>query len=216
MTARGPQLLAWTGLVSALVALAYWSRATAGKPAPDVLYQYGTAASGLVSYLIMLGVVIGIAGASRELLALRAPDGWGRALGLGVAVFAAIMAFNGALDPFLHAGEEQGLTPTGWDGSRAGQYAANFVVIAIVAPVVEELTYRGLGMSLWSTFGRPTAIVVTAVLFGLSHGLVEGLPVLAFFGAGLAWLRTRTSSVYPGMLVHAAFNALALVLAVTV
>jgi sodium transport system permease protein len=57
---------------------------------------------------------------------------------------------------------------------------------------------------------------VTGLLFGLSHGLVQALPVLSAFGFGLAWLRSRTGSVYPGMLVHATFNALALALAVTV
>ena len=33
------------------------------------------------------------------------------------------------------------------------------------------------------------------------------------FGAGLAFLRSRTGSVYPGMVVHGAFNSIALVLA---
>jgi membrane protease YdiL (CAAX protease family) len=36
------------------------------------------------------------------------------------------------------------------------------------------------------------------------------------FGAVLAWLRARTDSVYPGMLLHASFNLVALVLAVTI
>jgi membrane protease YdiL (CAAX protease family) len=197
-----------------LAALAYAGRASSGKPDPDVLCQYGTAVSGLVSYAIMLAIVVAIAGASRELLALRRPTSWPAAGGLGFAVFVTIMIANGILNPFLHAGEEQGLTPSGWDASRAGQYAANFVVVAVVAPFVEELTYRGLGVSLWRRFGRWPAILVTALLFALSHGLVEGLPVLAIFGAGLAWLRLRTTSVYPGMAVHATFNALALVLAV--
>ena len=119
------------------------------------------------------------------------------------------------LDHFLHAGREQGLTPSHWEPSHAGAYAANFVLIALVAPVVEELTYRGLGYSLLARWGRWTAIVVTALAFGLSHGLVEGLPVLTIFGVGLGWLRSRVDSVYPGIIVHGVFNGLALVLAVT-
>ena len=34
------------------------------------------------------------------------------------------------------------------------------------------------------------------------------------FGAALAYVRDRTDSVYPGMVVHASFNAVALAYAV--
>lgn len=163
----------------------------------------------------MLGFVLWIAGARADLLALRRPRSLWGAAGLGVAVLVGILVLGALLDPVLHGGREQGLTPTRWEPSHAGAYAANFAVVAIVAPVVEELTYRGLGFTLLSPFGAAAAIVVTAVLFGLSHGLVEALPVLVAFGAGLAWIRHRTDSSYPSMVVHGCFNALALVLAVT-
>jgi membrane protease YdiL (CAAX protease family) len=211
---QSSRLVLRTGFVGLLIALAYAGRAESGKPDPNVLYQYGTAISGLVSYLIMLAIVLAIAGGSPQLLALARPERWPSALGLALAVFVGIMIVNVALNPFLHAGQEQGLTPSGWDASRAGQYAANFAVVAVLGPIVEEVTYRGLGVSLWRRYGRWVAIVVTALLFGLSHGLVDGLPILAIFGAGLAWLRLRTGSAYPGMLVHGAFNALALIVAV--
>ena len=61
---------------------------------------------------------------------------------------------------------------------------------------------------------RP-AILVTGVAFGLAHGLVLGLPVLSIFGITLGWLRWQTGSVYPGMVVHALFNAAALAAAVS-
>jgi membrane protease YdiL (CAAX protease family) len=44
---------------------------------------------------------------------------------------------------------------------------------------------------------------------------VEAFPFLATFGALLAYLRSRVDSVYPGMIVHGLFNAIALVVAVT-
>jgi len=43
---------------------------------------------------------------------------------------------------------------------------------------------------------------------------VLGLPVLSIFGITLGWLRWQTGSVYPGMVVHALFNAAALAAAV--
>ena len=89
-------------------------------------------------------------------------------------------------------------------------------MIAVVAPVVEELLFRGIGFHLLARFGTIAAILGTGLAFGLYHGLVNALPVLALFGVALAWLRARTNSVYPGMLVHAAFNSVALILSVTI
>jgi membrane protease YdiL (CAAX protease family) len=106
--------------------------------------------------------------------------------------------------------------PDEWDSSRAGAFIAFFVVVAVVAPVVEELTYRGLGFTLLVPYGTWVAIAVTGVLFGAAHGLVAGLPVLTFFGLATAWLRARTRSVYPSMLLHGVFNGAALLLSVTV
>ena len=66
------------------------------------------------------------------------------------------------------------------------------MVIAGLAPVVEELTYRGLGFSLLRPYGMASAIIGVGLAFGLAHGLIEALPILSLFGIGLAWLRERT------------------------
>ena len=42
-----------------------------------------------------------------------------------------------------------------------------------------------------------------------------GLPVLTIFGVTLGWLRLKTGSVYPGMVVHGIFNGAALLAAIT-
>lgn len=210
------RLAAWTLLVGSLSAIAYAERATGGKPENDVLYKYSTAAASLVGYALILGFTLLIARGRRELLALRAPARWRRALGLSIAVLVGVVIVGGWLDSFLHAGEEQGLTPPGWDGSRAAQYAANFVVISIVAPFCEELLFRGLGYSLLAFLSPWPAITFVGLSFGLVHGLVAGLPILAGFGMALAWVRWKTDSVIPGMIAHGLFNAIALIAAVTV
>ena len=125
------------------------------------------------------------------------------------------LVLGGILDQFVDAGEEQGLVPEEWQPDRARQFAANAVVVAGVAPIVEELTYRGLGFSLLLRFGHPAAIVLVGIAFGLGHGLFVALPILIVFGIGLAFLRSRTGSVYPAILLHAAFNGMALALSVT-
>jgi hypothetical protein len=208
------KLAAWSGLVATLIAIAYADRLAAGSPDRNVLYEYSTAFGSILVYAVILGIVLAIAGFDRDLLALRRPRSWPAALGLMLLVLVVVWFAIGALDQLLHGAREQGLTPTGWQPAHAGAYAANFVAVAGVAPVVEELTFRGLGFTLLARYGTVVAILVVGVTFGLAHGLVEGLPELALFGCALAWLRARTDSVLPGIALHATFNAISLVAAV--
>ena len=75
--------------------------------------------------------------------------------------------------------------------------------------------FRGLGFSLLSRFGARAALVATAVAFGLVHGFLVPLPLFVIVGLSLGWLRMRTGSIYPGMLMHGTFNAVATILAVS-
>jgi membrane protease YdiL (CAAX protease family) len=212
------RLGAWVGLVGALAALGYAGRAEGGTPDEDVLYRYETAIGGVIVYALLLVLVLWIARGlpQREVFALRRPPSWGRALGLALAGYVTIFLGAGLLLWALDATEEQGLTPEAWDSSRAGAYAANFVAVAVVGPVVEELVYRGAGMTFFAGFGSATAVGVTAVAFGLGHGLLLALPALVFFGLVTGVLRLRTRSLYPCVLVHCAFNGASLILAVAV
>lgn len=214
---EGWRIAAWTGLVCLLIALGYGSRIEGGDPPEDALYRYETAVGGIVVYLMLLGVLLWIAHGlpKREFFALRRPASWPSALGLALASYVGIFVGAGLILIALDAGDEQGLTPDAWDSSKAGAYAANFVSIALVGPIVEELMYRGAGMTLLLRFGAPAAVVLTALGFGLGHGLVLALAALVFFGLVTAWLRLRTDSIYPCMLVHCAFNATSLIAAVT-
>lgn len=210
------RVYSWLALVATLTAIGYASRLEGGKPADDALYQYETAIGGIAIYLILLALILWIGHGlpRRDFFALRRPPSWGRALGLAFAGYIAIFVGAGLLLIGLDAGDEQGLTPEAWDSSRAGAYAANFLSVALVGPVIEELVYRGAGMTLLQRYGSAIAVAVTSIGFGLGHGLVLALPALVLFGVVTALLRLRTQSVYPSMLVHCAFNATSLIVAV--
>ena len=210
------RLAAWGALVGLLAAASYASRLSGSEAPADLLYLWSTFAGALIQYGIMFVLILAIArGLDRQLLALEVKGERGRTLKLSLVAFVAIVTATAALSPFLDAGGEQGLVPNAWDSSRAVPFLANAAVVTLVAPFVEELLYRGLGFGLLTQFVGPwPAILITGVAFGLAHGLVLGLPVLSIFGVTLAWLRWRTGSVYPGMIVHALFNGLALAVAV--
>jgi membrane protease YdiL (CAAX protease family) len=207
------RLVAWITLVVALASLQYASRYLLDDvKVKDPLYLWSTFANAVVFYALVLIIVLAIArGFNRQLLGLLAPQRRLRAAGLAAGALVTIFVVSAILAQFLDAGDEQGLVPKTWDSSRAAPFIANAVAIAIVAPFVEELLYRGLGYGLLTQFVPVLAtILITGLAFGLGHGLVLGLPVLAFFGIALAWLRWQTGSVYPGMVVHGCFNGLAL------
>ena len=202
----------------AFAALSYTVRFTSGKPPKDLLYKWSTAAGTLFQFAIIAAIIYGIAGLShdrRGVFALRRPTSWRTAIKIGIGVGIGIFVLSFLLGPLLHPDREQGLTPDTWQPEHAAAYIANGIVVAVVAPIVEELTFRGLGYSLLARYGRWTAIIGTGLAFGLAHGLVDAFPILAAFGFGLAYLRSRVDSVYPGMIVHGLFNAIALTVAVS-
>jgi membrane protease YdiL (CAAX protease family) len=204
----------WIFLVASFAVAAYAQR---GDNSNTGVYSYRTFANVLVGYLVWLAFIVLIAVNRFDLLALRAPQVWRRALRLAGVAFLVILAFEFVVSllPLPQSpGSEQNLAPTHWEGSHAGAFAANVLVLAVLAPFVEELMFRGVGQSLLAFLGSAPSMILVGVAFGVDHGLLEGLLVLIPFGVTLAWLRSRTDSVVPGMLVHAVFNGGTLALAV--
>ncbi len=87
-----------------------------------------------------------------------------------------------------------------------------FVLAAVLAPITEELLFRGwIYTSLRFSFGLWPAILSSAALFGLAHYEDTHLYALAVFpvGIALAVMRERTGSVKASMLFHAFNNLIA-------
>lgn len=83
------------------------------------------------------------------------------------------------------------------------------LLVAVVPAVCEELAFRGFILSGLRHWGSPwRAIVVSAVLFGLSHAIMQQSLVAFVLGLLVGWVAVRTGSVWPGMAFHLAHNAL--------
>ena len=213
------RLIGWLSLVGALIVLNYAARygTETETVTREAFYRWATVVGAGIQFGIMLGLTLLIVRDDAvRLLALRRPRRWGTAAGIMLAVFVGVFVLSGIAGALgLEPGEEQGLAPEGWDSSRAAPFAANFVIAVAFVPLVEELLFRGAGFSLLARWSPAAAIVGTAVLFGVGHGLVQALPILIAFGLGLAWLRDRSDSVYPPILLHGIFNGVSLIAAVT-
>ena len=76
----------------------------------------------------------------------------------------------------------------------------------VLAPICEELFFRGYLMGVFARFGRGRAIVSSALLFSLAHGVDMAFLPRALIGALLGAMTMRTGSLFAAMLVHGCYN----------
>ena len=83
-----------------------------------------------------------------------------------------------------------------------------FVHRCAAAPIVEELVFRGIIQQLARPLGERQAVALQAVLFAVQHRGPAGMAYALVCGLVLGTLRSRTGSVWPGMLLHTLNNLL--------
>lgn len=114
-------------------------------------------------------------------------------------------------------GEQNTLERLGADRS-ATYLTASAVLVIVLAPVVEEIFFRGfMYRSLRNRLSPLAAGLCIGVVFGAIHysgpETLDLLPVLALLGATFCWLYEVTGSLYPAIAVHVVNNSLAFVVA---
>lgn len=87
------------------------------------------------------------------------------------------------------------------------------VLYSLVPAVVEEIAFRGIIFDrLKRVLGEKEGWLVTAALFSVLHLAPVIFPTHFAMGLIFGWLRMRTGSLIPGMILHAAWNAANIVL----
>ncbi|GAB4195091.1 MAG: hypothetical protein OHK0013_00950 [Sandaracinaceae bacterium] len=87
------------------------------------------------------------------------------------------------------------------------------LAVIVLAPVTEELLFRGLAQpDLAARIGRPAALLLVASLFAAFHLDPVSAPAIAVAGLCLGALADRWRSVRPGLAMHAGVNALPVLL----
>lgn len=81
--------------------------------------------------------------------------------------------------------------------------------IGVCPAIFEELAFRGLMHGrMQAIFGKNQGLLIAATAFAVAHGLQPGLPFQAALGVYLGFLRDRSDSLLPGMLVHFTYNTI--------
>ncbi len=151
-------------------------------------------------------------GAKAAILGLRRAP-WLRSavyIGLGLA---AILAMNVGWAWVMERYGLQGqpdIVPLFGEGPSG--LAIALLVAGIVAPVAEELFFRGfLFAGLRDRWGLPIGIALSSALFSVVHFVPGVMLPIAFMGALFAWLYQATDSLWPPILLHALYNGLAVI-----
>ncbi len=144
--------------------------------------------------------------------------GWAMPVILLTAPIAAILA------TFLDVLPESPLPPTG----DPGGIALNLLAGAVAAPIAEELFFRAFATTAWvRALGERRAIIRAGLVFAFVHvigvtagGVGEGaaLALIGFvsripIAIALCWLFVRRGTIWAPLGLHAAFNAILLLLA---
>jgi membrane protease YdiL (CAAX protease family) len=95
-----------------------------------------------------------------------------------------------------------------------GPLPLQILMIAILAPLSEELSFRGfLFGGLRSRLPALASALISGALFGALHapGGIGVVPQLIAFGAILALLYEKTGSIVPGLMLHVLNNTVGLI-----
>jgi membrane protease YdiL (CAAX protease family) len=83
----------------------------------------------------------------------------------------------------------------------------SMITACIIAPFVEEMLFRGIFLrSFLVNYSAPTAILLSALLFGLFHLNIYQFTVAFLLGMFFGWLYYRTQSLWPSIMAHAIYN----------
>tara|TARA_B110000014_G_C20113748_1_gene587541 strand:- start:192 stop:1214 length:1023 start_codon:yes stop_codon:yes gene_type:complete len=90
-------------------------------------------------------------------------------------------------------------------------YSLAVVNMVILAPVMEEVVFRGYVLdSCRGFFQEREAVIISSCLFGLIHFFYGpiGIVMISIGGALYAWIRLRTNSIIPAIICHSLWNAI--------
>lgn len=154
-----------------------------------------------------------------DLLLIRRPQSAVMALMLATVIFAvpamnALVEWNAALPlpEAWRAGSEmqQEAVKMLFGGSGPGSLVASILIVGLMAPLTEELLFRGcLQRLLGGMMNRHAAVWIAAAVFSLAHfdmsGFIPRLLLGACFGYGMLW----SGSIWTAIACHALNNCMA-------
>lgn len=179
-----------------------------GAELSDVANAFVQLATALGFLLVPIAIAAGRGATPREALAqLGARRFRPAAIKWMLAAIGAYLAFAIAYTALLGEPHQKDIA------EGFGAVPVQVLLIVIAAPISEEVCFRGfLFGGLRERLPRLGAALICGLIFGGLHATtgVSAVPPLIFFGFILALLYEKTGSIWPGILLHALNNSVAL------
>lgn len=197
-------------LLGAAYGLAYWVAVSSTRLSPDLWIALVPTLLELLFLVPVWWLVVHKRGGSVKTLGFRSFRPW--VLGLGLLLIYVYFMFNGLYAQIL---ARYGLKIQTDLAPVVRHLTAPWLLVVpvvIIAPFVEETFFRGFVFAgLRSRMDWRWAGLISAALFAAAHlELTFFLPAF-LLGFVFAYLYQKSNSVYPGMIMHAIINGLAMV-----
>lgn len=143
---------------------------------------------------------------------------WGVAVGLPLFVAAIMVSF--IADQLLGPNKNpdmvsQAATKVGSGGISIGLFLLLAIALVILAPVCEEIFFRGyLYPALRNRVDRTPALIINGVMFAAAHFEIIGFLPRALLGIGLSYVYERNRTLWAPIAGHAVYNGMILLITV--
>ena len=94
--------------------------------------------------------------------------------------------------------------------------ALSLMYACIVAPVTEELLYRGFVMKAFSVVSQRFGIIISALFFALGHGNITQFCLTFIMGIFMGYIDIKHNSLIPSLMVHFVNNTMASVRSIVI
>lgn len=117
----------------------------------------------------------------------------------GIAVIHSAAFVNAYISDIFHFSSSVG--PAAVDYTNR-QLVLRLFVLSLVPAFVEELLFRGLVLSNLLPFGKTSAVVASAVLFGVMHQNVSQILYATVAGLVFGYVYIKSRSIWPCVMMH--------------
>jgi membrane protease YdiL (CAAX protease family) len=190
---------------------------------PIKIEDIGSNGSALtVAFLVSVPLVLGFIALAVRLARIDFADylglhwpGW-RDIGIGVALLATVLLVAGTTEQLLGVNEPSFLFDTYGTAQSAGMLPLMFLAFVILAPLQEEILFRGfLYRGLAPALGPAATITLLSGVWAVLHVQYNWFFMVEIFALGLAfgWLRWFSGSTLLTILLHTSNNCLAMLVA---
>ncbi len=220
---------------AAIVSVTFFVALAIGSPLEYFGIQFdrpvGDLVLGLIQALVFVGVVrlmvVGAGAITWADMGFRLPVArivqallGGALLGAPIVILTGFIAV--ALVNVFGVTPPSPLPPTG----TSSGLALHLIAGAVVAPVAEEVVFRGFALTAWArTDGARAAIVRSAIFFALAHVLliggstpaegaslaIDGAAARLPYALALGWVYLRWGTIWAPIGLHATFNAILII-----